>query len=98
MENKLRKTQATLLTFNILIPGDTTFTIFSQVSSSMYADLLEITQDPSVNLYLVTRLVSMSLGCIFPPFAINITVPLNPAAVPTQRTVIENLESLQFFS
>ena len=37
IENKIGKTQATLITLIFLIPGTNTFTKFSQVSSSMYA-------------------------------------------------------------
>ena len=47
IDNKMGKTQATLLTFIYLIPGDIAFTTFNQVSSSMYATLFEITQDNS---------------------------------------------------
>ena len=60
--DKIGKIQATLITSIFLIPGATTFTTFARVSSSMYAALFGITQDPSGNLYLVTKLVHMSLG------------------------------------
>ena len=63
----------------------------------MYAALFEITQDPSDNPYLVTKLVTFSLGCNFPPFDINITGQFTPDTLQTRGTVIENLESLQFF-
>ena len=43
VENKIGKTEASLLTFIFLIPGDTTFTTFTQVSSSMYNALFGIT-------------------------------------------------------
>ena len=98
VENKIYQTKAAFLTSIFLIPGATTFTTFAQVSSSMYAALFGITQDPSGNPFLVTNLLPLSLGCTFVPFARNITVPLTPAALPTWRTVIENLESLQFLS
>ena len=67
IENKIGKTQATLLTFIFLIPGSTTFTNFSQVSSSIYAALFGTTHDPSCNPYIVTKLVPLSLWCTFPP-------------------------------
>ena len=92
------KTQATFLFFIFLVPGATTFTTFTQVSSSIYAAFFGITQDPSGKTYIVTKLVPLSLGCTFAPFSRNITGPFTPAALPTQMTVIENLESLQFFS
>ena len=97
IENKIGKTQALLLTFIFLIPWDTTFTTFDEVSSSMYAALFGITHFPSGNPYLVTKLVPLSLCCTFSPFATNITGPFSPAALPTRSTVIENLESLNFF-
>ena len=98
IENKIRKTQATLLTFIFLIPGATTFATFAQVSSSVYAALFGITQDLSGNPFLVIKFVPLSLGCNFVSSAINITGPLTPDALPTRRTVIENLELLQFFN
>ena len=49
IENKIGKTQATLLTFVFLIQGATNFTTFYQFSPSMYAALLGITQDTSGN-------------------------------------------------
>ena len=94
--NILKK--ATLLTSIFLIPGSAYFTTFAQVSSSMYAALFGITQDPSGNPYLVTKLLPLSLGCTFVPFARNITGPFTSAALPTRRTVMENLKSLQFLS
>ena len=63
----------------------------------MYATFFGITQDPSGNPYLVTNLVVLILGCTFAPFTRNITWPLTPAVLPTRRTVIENLELLDFF-
>ena len=57
-------------------------------STSMYADFLGITQDPSGKQYLVNKLVPMSLGCTVFPFAKNITGPFTPDALPTRRTVI----------
>ena len=95
-ENKIEQTKATFLTAIFLIPGATTFTTFAQVSLYMYDDLFGITQDPSINKYLVTKLLPLRLGCTFVPFARNITGSFTPAALPTQRTVMENLESLQF--
>ena len=62
MYNKIGKTQATILTLIFIIPGATTFTTLNQVSSSMYASLFEKTHDHSVHLYLVTKLLPMSLG------------------------------------
>ena len=63
----------------------------------MYSALFGITQYTSGYPYLVTNLLPLRLGCTFLPFARNITVPFTPSALPIQRTVIENLESLQFF-
>ena len=83
---------------HFLIPGATTFITFSQVSSSLYAALFGITQDTSGNPYLVTKFLPLILGCNFFPFAINITGPFTPSALPNQRIAIENLESLQFLS
>ena len=64
----------------------------------MYAALFGITQDLSGNPFLVIKFVPLSLGCNFVSSAINITGPLTPDALPTRRTVIENLELLQFFN
>ena len=97
IENKIRKTQATLLILMFIIPGDTSLTNFYQVSSYMYAALFGITHDPSGNPYLVTKLVPMRLGYTFLPFYRNITGPFTPDTLSTQGTVTENLESLQFF-
>ena len=63
----------------------------------MYATLFVITQDPFGNTYLVTKLLTLRLGFTFFPFSINITLPFTPATLSTQRTVIENVDSLQFF-
>ena len=62
----------------------------------MYTALFGIKKYPSGNSYLVTKLVPLILGCTFVPFVRNITGPFTTAALPTRRTVIENLESLQF--
>ena len=59
IDNKIVKSQATLLTFIFLIPGATSFTTFSQVYSSMYAALFGITQDSSVNPCIVTKLATL---------------------------------------
>ena len=93
-DNKIGKTQEKLFTFILIIPGATTFITFYQVTSSMYITLFVITQDASVNLHLFTKLLLMNLGCTKPPFGINLTGPFTPTALPTQRTVIEKLESL----
>ena len=92
IDNKIGRTQATLLPLIYLISGDNNFTTFAQVLLSMYADLFGITQYPSGNTYLVTKLLHLSLGCNFVTFDINITGPFTPAALPTQRTIIENLK------
>ena len=64
----------------------------------MYDDLFGITKYPYENPYLDTKLVPLSLGFTFVPFAKHITGPFRPAALPTRRTVIENNDSLQLFS
>ena len=98
IENKIGKTQATLITFVFLIPEATTFTYLAQVSSSIYAALFGITQDTSGNPYLVTKLVTLSLGCNFVPFYRNITEQFTTPELPNVMNVTKNLESLQFFS
>ena len=95
IENKIFKTQATLLTLIFLIPGATTFTTFNQVSSSIYSNFFGITQDPSINLYLVTKLVPLSLGCNIFPFYRHFNQPFTPTALPIHRNVIEILDSIQ---
>ena len=60
----------------------------------MNADLFGITQDPSGNLYLVTKLATLSLGYTKAPFDRNINVPFTPSEISIQRTVIENLEGV----
>ena len=97
IENEIGKTQATLITFIFLIPGADTFVTFVQVPSSMYYALFGITQDPSVNPYIVTKFLPLSLGWTFVLFNRNITESFTPAGIPIQRTVIENLDSLNFF-
>ena len=87
IEDRIFKTKATLLTFVFLIPGATTLTTFSQVLSPMYYALFVITQYPSVNLHIVTKLALLSQGCTKSLFARNITGLYTPAALPTQRTV-----------
>ena len=98
IENKIGKTQATLLTLIFLIPGAATFIDFAKVSLSMNDVFLGITQDTYENPYLVTKLVPLRLWCTFSPFARNITVPLTPSELPIQRTTIENLDLLQSLS
>ena len=98
IENRIGKTQATLLTFIFIIPGATTFTTFTQVSPSMNYDSFVITQDNFSNTYLVTNLVPLILACTKVPFARNITGIFTPTALQTQSTVIENIESLKSFS
>ena len=93
-ENKAGKTQATLLTLTFLIPGDNNLSTLSQVPSSIYVNLFGIKKYPSENTYLVTNLLPLSIGCTFVPFSRNITGPNTNTAIPTQRTVIEKLDSL----
>ena len=96
IENKIGKTQGTLLKFIFLIPGTTTFNTLFQVSSSMYYAFLGITQDNSGNTYLVTKLISLILGCNFIPFSRNITGPFTLAALPIRSNVTENIDKLKF--
>ena len=70
------KTQSTLLTLIILVTGAITFINFAKISSSMSAALFGITQDPSGNPYLVTKLLPLILGCTSVPFVRTITGPL----------------------
>ena len=81
VENKIGKTQATLIKTVFIIPGATTFTTFTQFSSFTYAILFGITQDPSGNPYLVINLIYLSLGYNFLPFDINTTGTFTPAAL-----------------
>ena len=62
----------------------------------MYAAFFLIIQYPSGNPYFVTKLLPLSLGFNFYLIAININVPFTPNSLPIRRTVIENLEPLQF--
>ena len=64
----------------------------------MYDNLFGTTKYTSGNTYLVIKLLPLRLGLTFVPFVRKITGPFAPAVLPTQRTVIENLESLQFLS
>ena len=98
VENKIEQTKETFLTAMFLIPRATTSTTFSQVLSSMYAALFEITQDISGNQYLVTKFLPLRLWCNFVPFSRNITGLFASSAIPNRRAAIKNLESLQFFS
>ena len=66
IDNKIGKTQATLFNFVFLIQGSITFTTFTQVPPSMYYAVFKITLDDPVNMYLVTNLVPLFLGCTFP--------------------------------
>ena len=56
------KIQARFLTLIFMIPGNTTFSTFTQVSSFMYADFFGIKQYTYGNINLVNKLVPMILG------------------------------------
>ena len=96
IENKIGKTQATLITFIFLIPGAITFTAFAQLSSSMYTDLFGTTQDPSDNPYLVTKLLPLNLGCTFAPFSINITGTFTPLQSQPEVLLLITLSNYNF--
>ena len=97
VQNKIDKAQVSFLTLIFIILGSTTFNNFSQASSSMYAAFFGITQDPYLNPCLFTKLVPLSLGFAKSPFSRNIKWPLTPTALPTQRNVIKNIDSLNLF-
>ena len=90
--------QKNITHIHFLIPGDTNVTTLNQVSPYMYVALLGIKQYPSGNMYLFTKLLPLSLVFKIYPFYRDITGPFTPAALTTQRTVIENLNSLRFLS
>ena len=98
VENKIGKTQATPLTYILLIPSANTFTTFSQVSSYMHTTLFGIIQDTSDIPYIVTKLLPLSLGCTKSTFTRNITKPFTPPALPIKKNSFEKLYSMQIFS
>ena len=96
IDNKIGKTQEKFLTFIFLIPGATNFTTFIQVSQSMYVSLFGINQESYINMYHVTKLVPLRLGCTKFPFDRNITGPFTHATLPTGRISIKILSCCNF--
>ena len=87
-ENKMGKTKAKFFTLVFLLEGATTFTTFSQVLSSMNVAFFGTTQDISGNPNLVTKLITLILGCTKSTFARIITGQFTPGTLPIIRIAI----------
>ena len=94
---KQKKHEPTFHIFIFLISVSINFTSFSQALSFLHAALFGITQDPSGNQYLFTKLVPLSLGFIKLPLARNITVVFSPTELPIQRILLKTFSHFNWF-